>query len=238
MQDALNAFLRDSKAGATDPAAVVASSGRDSVIAPRDTVELPAKPTPFTRTAPPGWQFDNQIEVRPTGILLSNVHYVRSTQADFLNRDFTLDLWLTIDPKNPEAYIGVGSGQNGMHQTPVNSIYMVVQSGGKIDMSTREGFGNSGIGKEQDPGEYVVRLEKRGLTVTFSIGVENKNGQFEADVTQTFSDITKTPADFTDRNMHVFFGGGFYRQMRFAASAPRPSRQGRRNLRFRIRHRL
>jgi len=234
VQDDLNAFLRDSKAGAIvstsngapGPAATVASSGTEPVVAPRDTVQLPAKPTPFTRTAPSGWQFDNQIEVRPTGILLAGGRFVRSTQADFLNRDFTLDLWVTIDPKDPEACIGVGSGQNGIHQTPVNSIYMVVQPSGQIDMATREGYGNSGIGKEQDPGEYILRLEKRGLSVTYSIGVENKDGQFEPDVTQTFSDITKTPADFTDRNMHIFFGGGFYRQMRFAASAPHAQQAG------------
>lgn len=174
----------------------------------------------LTRALPPEWQYEGTLQVVPDGILLPDLHYIRSAEGDSLDRDFTLDLWLAIDPKNPTTFVGVGSGQNGIHTTPVNSIFMVIHPNGNIGMATREGVGESGMGREEDPGEYVVRLEKKGTAVTYSVGSIDHDGKFDAEVTETFPDISKTPADFNERNMHIFFGGGKFRQMRFAASSP------------------
>jgi hypothetical protein len=179
-------------------------------------VDLPA--VQFTANLPPDLECDGTFSVFKDRIVIPELTYLRTKDGGFLHKDFVMELWLTVDPKKPKAFIGVGSGRNGEHAQPVNSIYMVVKADGRIEMATREGHGDEHIGKELDPGEFVVRLEKRGLAVTYSIGTE-QNGSFEPDVTKTFIDITKTPADFNDRNMHIFFGGGQYRQIRFV-SAP------------------
>jgi hypothetical protein len=221
VQDELSAFLRNSSAPPAGDAAVAgASPAAGGSLPPVSPAAAQSKISQFGRAPAAGWQYDNQFEVRSDGILLPEQHYVRSTATDFLEKDFRLDVWITIDPKYPSTYIGLGSAQNGPHATPVNSIYMVINSDGRISMATREGYGDQGMGKEEDAGKYVMRLEKIGLTVTYSIGTLDKAGNFQTDVTQTFSDISKTPADFNNRNMHIFFGGGMLHQMRFTLLPP------------------
>jgi hypothetical protein len=177
----------------------------------------PSNSTQWSAALPPELECDGTFSVFKDRIVIPEHTYFRTKMGDFLHKDFVLDLWLTIDPKRPKAFIGVGSGRNGNQAEPVNSIFMAVQPDGRIDMQTREGYGGDRIGTETDSGVYVVRLQKTGMAVTYSIGSE-KDGQFAPDFTRTFADITKTPAEFNDKNMHLFFGGGEYRQIRFSTS--------------------
>jgi hypothetical protein len=188
-----------------------------------DDVPAQGAIVPLDPTLTPYLDCDKSFSLARTGgLLLPNGAYIRTRKGDFLNRDFVMDVWLTLDPKKPTADLGLRSGVADLGGL-CNSVYLSIDPRGNVNIFKAgqnpqiEGSNREGVGQEIDAGIYVVRVEKKEPAVTFSLGKEEKDA-FVADFTRAFSDISKTPADFNNNNVHLFFGGGQFKQVRISAT--------------------
>jgi hypothetical protein len=80
-------------------------------------------------------------------------------------------------------------------------------------------FGNgTTIGNIRDKGTHLIRVEKKGDVVTFSVCI-NYDGKFNADITHAVTNLKEFVPNLTEKNTHVFFGGGgTFKQVRFSVS--------------------
>ena len=161
------------------------------------------------------------------GLRFSERVYMRTRDAAILKKDFTFDVLLSPDWEggslNKTLYIGVGTGlgggQRNPYNVPVDSAFISIQppsvNEGEVVVANSPEFGKGDkIGHIREKGNHMVRVEKKGETVTFSI-CTNYDGKFNPDITHTVSNLRDYVPALTDKNTHIFLGGaGTYKQVR------------------------
>ena len=172
----------------------------------------PGRPADDRAAGMPGVQFI--LSANKDGVLLPYDHFIRTRKGDFLDRDFVFDMWLQVgDGKEGSAEIGLGTGLDAHDQT--NTVALVVE------IARRHEFRRRKRQKRLGSGRIHRAHQKKGKSVSFSLGSE-KGGASRRTHTQTFPSITNAPStEFNNRNMHIFFTGGRFKQMRISTASCR-----------------
>jgi len=168
----------------------------------------------------PGYlKMPDGVQSTKDGLIFTNRDsLVRTKDGDFLNRDFTFDVLVTLkDDDHERAYLGIGTGSfEGGYAEPQKSVYMRV---GAPDVDE----GGVAVGKNvmdksfdhiRNPGTHMLRVQKTGNSVTFAVDVDYKSGPFKADISRTIPDIRQFAPFLNDHNTFIFFGrGGTFKEV-------------------------
>jgi hypothetical protein len=185
--------------------------------------DLSAGLPPFLEAGPP-------YAIEKDGIRPDDKKYLRTKDADFIDRDFTFDVWFVAEAReNIGAWIGLGEGlRNGSMWRPTSSVGMHIEGinhmNGAVTLHKQTENGEE-IGKLPDTGTFMARLQKQGNAVTFAVGTDH-NGTFRPDMSKRIDDIRGFAPFLNDHNTHVFFGSNFiFKKVRLltrggAAEAP------------------
>ena len=79
-----------------------------------------------------------------------------SKEANFLQRDFVLDLWMTVDLKFPPTFVGLGTGLDA-NGGPSQALTLLVATNGALQV-VGDTFHAEHIGQETEAGDYMVRI--------------------------------------------------------------------------------
>lgn len=142
----------------------------------------------------------------PGGIRTNPFIWTRA--ADFLDKDFTLEVWFTperADNAEP-VLIGIGSGNPEGPDPICISLEMKSPSdrGSNVTINTGQWEGSQ-IGVVHEEGTCVARMVKHGNEIGFSLGVES-GGRFTPDVSGAIADIRTVQKQLNNRNTHLYFG--------------------------------
>jgi hypothetical protein len=174
-----------------------------------------------------------QVRVGKSGIVLVDRHYLRSRVGNYLNEDFTFELLLSMAEKKKFgdiiAFIGLGEARRDRaYNEPKRSIFLqwhapdvgngetaLVTNNEKAPLGEKSINEKSPIGHVREPGTHLVRIAKRGDSVTFTIDVGN-DGKDPADLETTIPNIREQAPFLHNKNTFLFFGGGaLYHEVRF-----------------------
>jgi hypothetical protein len=186
---------------------------------PADNTYLLGRTLPELLTTAEHW------DMHPRGgIFLQRRAFIRTKNGDFLNRDFTCDLWFTTESTGTGIFIGIGDGRGRPTEDfPINSLALCVNSpdvnGGAVGFLRPDGQIDT-IGQLNAAGEYVARIERAGKVVSLSIGDEDADGTFNPKFSTAVSDTAVLAPFMTNHNAHLFFGGGRFWKIRFINGKP------------------
>ncbi len=133
--------------------------------------------------------------------------YMRTALSDYNTRDFVFDVVFTTG-HDTITFVGLGPGDwQGREPGPSMTfrIHAPDVVGGRIDVASN--LGSDVIGNLLTTGPHCARIEKSGAQVTFSVDLDF-NGQFEADASRSYSDISELGPFLNDQDSRLFFGGG------------------------------
>lgn len=187
--------------------------------APTDTTYVLGRNLPEFLTTADRW------DLHPRGgISLQRWTYVRSKSGNYLDRDFTCDLWFTTEGTGTNIFVGIGDGRGRPGLTvPANSLALSINSpdvdGGTVGFLKADGEVTP-IGQLNAAGDYVARIEKTGKAVTFAVGDEDADGTFNAKLSTTVTDAAVLAPFITSHNAHLFFGGGRFWKVRYVNGKP------------------
>jgi hypothetical protein len=174
---------------------------------------------------PPYIESGSTYKLDDKGIRPDPHKYLRTTDADFLVRDFTYDIWFIADHKEDvDAWIGIGEGlRTGGGWVPEHStllhIHNMGQMAGLVTLNNNGDENGEGIGHLPDTGTFIARVQKHGNTVTFSIGID-RAGTFAPEMSRRIDDIHKFSPYLNDHNAHLFFGNNMlFTQVRLTTTA-------------------
>jgi hypothetical protein len=191
----------------------------DSGSAPGDTTYVLGRNLPEFLTTAEHW------DMHPRGgIFLPKHIFIRSKNGNFLDRDFTCDIWFTTETTGTIMFIGLGDGRGRpADDVPTNSLALCITSPdineGAIGFLRPDGQIDT-IGHLTSAGDYVARLEKSGNVLTMSIGDEDPDGTFNARFSTSITDTSVIAPFMTTHNAHIFFGGGRFWKLRFINGKP------------------
>jgi hypothetical protein len=191
----------------------------DDGAGPPDTTYVLGRNLPEFLTTAEHW------DMHPRGgIFLQRRAYIRSKNGDFLNRDFTCDLWFTTETTGTSIFIGLGEGRGRpADELPFNSLALCIASPdaneGAVGFLRPDGQIDT-IGHLTTAGDYVARIERAGNILSMSIGDEDADGTFNARFSTTISDTTVLAPFMTTHNAHIFFGGGRFWKIRYINGKP------------------
>jgi hypothetical protein len=134
--------------------------------------------------------------------------FIKSRDRDFADRDFTFEVLVRFERTDGIAYIGLGRGKQS-RSVFEDSIYLRFHApnpGGGADVRNWKSGPTPIRGKIVSRGDHLVRVIKRGKTVTFQIDPENDGpaGNFSV----TIPDIKEFSPFLNSKNSYLFFGGG------------------------------
>ena len=179
------------------------------VTGPMSTSNLPAKTIAFG-TFPlvqsvPGFLTGRTCDFLPEG-LITRGGRLQSVSPAMLTKDFSCDI-VFQNRKHATGWIGLG--QTGGEDCPEKFVGVCVtaDNGGhaRFDFNHSDGRGK-GFCTVTEPGPYVVRINKQGPAITFSIGT-NEGAAFKTIGSRTIGDINAFDTDLNAGNTHLFFGG-------------------------------
>ena len=144
--------------------------------------------------------------------------FARTKDGDFLKRDFTFEVLVSLtDAKEEIAIVGLGEATTaGGYAEPQNSVFMRIHSPKVAEGAVTLGVsGNDPVFDHiRNAGTHMLRVEKTGNSITFSIDVDYKAGSFQADLSRAIPDIRQLAPGLGDRNTFLFFGrGGTFRSV-------------------------
>ena len=144
------------------------------------------------------------------GITRIGRNYIRTRDGRFLTKDFVYEVRFTLRKDEGIAFIGMGEGRGtGGNREPGNSVHLRIHSvgrfGGDVGIAS-QGNPNARFGKFTAPGTHRVRIVKQGVSVTFTLDVDD-DGPSDDDMTRTFPDIRKVAPFLHGKNAFLFFGG-------------------------------
>lgn len=144
------------------------------------------------------------------GLRLQGRNYVRTRDGNNLGLDFTFELVVTIQDKEEFAFVGLGAGiKTPPHDEPDDGAWLRLlppDRGGDVVLCHEWEKGNE-LGKVKSAGTHLVRIQKKGDTVTFSVDVGN-DGPGAEDIEHTVPDIRAFAPNLNEKNGYLFFGGG------------------------------
>ena len=193
---------------ATGLANAVASAGSAAGGNPDGTTYHLAKNLPSFLTA-------KTFTAVKDGIRLEKNGHVLTKSADYFSKDFVFDVTMDVAAADTWANVGIGEG------TPEHSITIAIRSPGDhhgVAITHKDPWGEK-IGRISEPTTYIVRLEKKGNTLTFSVGNE-KDGKFTAELSHTVADYKTFAPNVSEKSGHLFMSGdAVFRQVRLATGA-------------------
>lgn len=135
---------------------------------------------------------------------------IKTTEADFLEKDFTFDVYFSCQKEDDAEAVMIGIGGTGDPDSDDGTCLSMVIDQSNQNLGTRVSINTSRwndkiAGRLQGFGPFVARIEKKGNQVTFSVGAEVE-GRFTADVSATVSDLHQLKPNFNSRNTYLFFG--------------------------------
>lgn len=151
---------------------------------------------------------------------------LRSTDHDLASKDFTLDVLYAI-PEDARGDFLVGIGENGHDGGAITNSVLARLLGparnGKIQLVTPRGqFDGPIVGEtSKAPGPHLLRLQKRGNTLTFAISADFKD-KFDPTFSTTVPDLARV-APFLNRTNGAAFitGDGQVKGVRLVIGDPR-----------------
>jgi hypothetical protein len=176
--------------------------------------------THFGKLLPPMWEASGTYGALPGGgIEPAKGTHLMSKPADFLSptRDWTFDLWFVVKKKDEMGVVGIGDGRFD------GSIALAIRAPADqkhgVNICNGDEWGRR-VADIKEPGEYMVRIEKTGPALTFSVGVE-KDGNFDVIGTRTINDPKDFMSKLSERSAHLYFGGAIvFKQYRLNFRAP------------------
>jgi hypothetical protein len=129
--------------------------------------------------------------------------------ANFLDKDFTFDVWFTQEHADEAEAVMIGIGGAGDPDSDDHTCVSLVidppsDRGSKITVNTERWEGRE-VGVIHPEGMCMARLQKRGDQIVFSVGVE-ANGKFSPDASAAVASIRELDKTLNSRNTHLFFG--------------------------------
>ncbi|HEX4125114.1 MAG TPA: Ig domain-containing protein, partial [Tepidisphaeraceae bacterium] len=134
---------------------------------------------------------------------------VRSARADLLANDFVADLLFMPPDGHHQAQIGLGGDDRSANANWIDkSVWVGINSpdgGGSAQLHI--GHSSWDFGHYTGAGPHLLRVEKRGKTLTFSF-CENFSGKFEPQFVRSVPDIRAVAPDMDPHNAFFFMDGG------------------------------
>jgi TolB-like protein len=166
-----------------------------------------------TRTLPAGWttkaRFTSDKD-KDGGIRLSGKSdLIVSRDGDFLKKDFTLEVVVTINDGDHISFIGLGdtSVVNSYGDPKLVAMLRIhaphLKSGVVL---TKNNATTDALGNLTRPGTHLFRITKEGSAVTFFVDVDN-DGATDDDMELTIQDIKEYGPFLNSKNTFLFFGG-------------------------------
>ncbi|HUT90026.1 MAG TPA: trypsin-like peptidase domain-containing protein [Thermoguttaceae bacterium] len=144
------------------------------------------------------------------GLKIQGRQYLRTRDASYLKRDFTFEIVLQIKEGDGFSFIGMGEALGvAPYDEPGGGAWLRLlppDRGGDVVLCHDWMKGNL-LGKIKRPGTHLVRIEKKGGAVTFTVDVGN-DGPGAEDIENTLPDVRAFAPDLHEKNTYVFFGGG------------------------------
>ena len=174
------------------------------------------------RRFPPMFTSIPQIRAGREGIQVTDRHYVRTRSGDYIDKDFVLELLVTVveDSKGNGGIVFFGFGEGGRdspYNEPSNTAYIRLHppDRGKGEVELSNGKGNKQkMGNVPREGTHKLRIVKQGAAVTFAIDVDN-DGEGPDDLELSIPDIGAFAPYLHRKNSHLIFGGGgLFREVR------------------------
>jgi hypothetical protein len=185
---------------------------------PGDTTYILGRRLPDLLTTTDRW------DLRDRGIFLERHAYIRTVAGDYLDRDFTCDLWFTVETTGTSIFIGIGGGHGTPTEiAPDNSLALNITSpdyqNGTVGFVRADGQIDP-IGQLSVAGDYVARIQKLGSVLSMSVGDEDADGTFNPRLSTTISDASVLAPFMTAHRAHLFFGGGRFWKIRYINGRP------------------
>lgn len=135
---------------------------------------------------------------------------VETTAADFLDKDFTFDVWFTRERADDAEGVLIGIGGSGNPDSDDGTCVSLVidppeDRPSAVSVNTTRWRGNR-AGTVTGLGPFHGRVEKRGDQMTFAVGSDDTDGRFTPDVSSVVANIRQLKPNFNDRNTHLYFG--------------------------------
>ena len=176
---------------------------------PPDDTSLPGR---LANSLPPFIETSARYQQTPDGgIRILAGGPMSSSERDFLNRDFSMDVLMKFEREDAPALIGIGAGRDiGDRNNPTDTVYLAMPAPQRdATASIRGGSGAQGQmqGKVSGEGLVRVRVSKLAQKLTFAIDPED-DGPSEDDVTVVIPNLKEFAPDLNSKNSRLFFGGG------------------------------
>lgn len=150
--------------------------------------------------------------------LLVDGKHIRTLASDYLNKDFTFDVVYRL-PQEEYGPMLVGIGENGR-----NGGWILNSVCAKVHGQRHEGLVQLMVSKQQDAelgkfgraadGPHMVRIQKKGNTLTIAVCPEYKN-KFEPTISRTVPDLKSIAPFLTSANSGLFISDkGIVEQVR------------------------
>lgn len=136
-----------------------------------------------------------RISKAKSGITIADGGVIRTKDVNFLDRDFTFEVLL--DNSTGGAHVGIGTRdtvQLQLHTTAVGN------NRGEVKLN------ESIIGNISSTGAHLLRIQKKGDTVTFQIDVDN-DGLSDDDLETIIPNIREHAPSFHSKNVPLFLSG-------------------------------
>ena len=144
------------------------------------------------------------------GLRIQGRNYARTRDASYLGRDFTFEIVVTIQEGEAFAFVGLGAGiGTPPYDEPDAGAWLRLlppDRGGDVVLCHEWKKGTE-LGKIKSAGTHLVRIQKKGDAVTFSVDVGN-DGPSPEDIENTVSDLRGFAPNLNEKNSCLFFGGG------------------------------
>lgn len=145
--------------------------------------------------------------------------YMRTVASDYNTVDFRYELTYTTSFLSQTSinFIGIGSGDRRPggtfgHNEPWESLFFRIHTpnvdGGAVGIGNHPATNIAGIGSIPTAGVHRARIEKSGSAITFSIDA-HYDGDFVADLSHTFPDLSLVAPFLNTTNSRLFFGTVF-----------------------------
>lgn len=146
------------------------------------------------------------------GLRFNSRKYILTKTGDYLNKDFRFELVFSVRASGDALiFIGMGAANhNTAYSEPGTSVYLRIHppniADGGIGLANVPVRG-VGFGYIRRAGTHRAIIEKRGNRVSFAVDVDN-DGPSADDCEKVIPDIKAFAPFLTDKNTHLFFGGG------------------------------